>query len=94
MSKTRKNSKPIVGIIMGSESDWNVMKHSSDCLNSFGISHETRVVSAHRTPDEMFQYAEEAEGRGIKIIIAGAGGSAHLPGMVASKTMIPVLGFP
>ena len=94
MSKTRKNSKPIVGIIMGSESDWNVMKHSSDCLNSFGISHETRVVSAHRTPDEMFQYAEEAEGRGIKIIIAGAGGSAHLPGMVASKTMIPVLGVP
>ena len=79
---------------MGSESYWNVMKHSSDCLNSFGISHETRVVSAHRTPDEMFQYAEEAEGRGIKIIIAGAGGSAHLPGMVASKTMIPVLGVP
>ena len=79
---------------MGSESDWNIMKHSSDCLTSFGIAHETRVVSAHRTPDEMFQYAEQAEGRGIKIIIAGAGGSAHLPGMIASKTPIPVLGVP
>ena len=70
------------------------MKHSSECLESFGIAHETRVVSAHRTPDEMFQYAEEAQGRGIKIIIAGAGGSAHLPGMIASKTTIPVLGVP
>jgi 5-(carboxyamino)imidazole ribonucleotide mutase len=79
---------------MGSESDWNIMKHSSDCLTSFGIAHETRVVSAHRTPDEMFQYSEQAEGRGIKIIIAGAGGSAHLPGMIASKTPIPVLGVP
>ena len=94
MSKIRKASKPIVGIIMGSESDWNIMKHSSDCLESFGITHETRVVSAHRTPDEMFQYAEEAQRRGIKIIIAGAGGSAHLPGMIASKTTIPVLGVP
>ena len=94
MSKTRKNNKSIVGIIMGSESDWNIMKHSSDCLTSFGISHETCVVSAHRTPDEMFQYAEQAEGRGIKIIIAGAGGSAHLPGMIASKTNLPVLGVP
>jgi 5-(carboxyamino)imidazole ribonucleotide mutase len=94
MSKTRKNNKPILGIIMGSESDWNIMKHSSDCLTSFGIAHETRVVSAHRTPDEMFQYAEQAEVRGIKIIIAGAGGSAHLPGMIASKTPIPVLGVP
>lgn len=94
MSKIRKTSKPIVGIIMGSESDWDIMKHSSDCLESFGIIHETRVVSAHRTPDEMFQYAEEAQSRGIKIIIAGAGGSAHLPGMIASKTTIPVLGVP
>jgi len=94
MSKIRKASKPIVGIIMGSESDWNIMKHSSDCLELFGITHETRVVSAHRTPDEMFQYAEEAQRRGIKIIIAGAGGSAHLPGMIASKTTIPVLGVP
>ena len=79
---------------MGSESDWNIMKHSSDCLTSFGIAHEARVVSAHRTPDEMFQYAEQAEGRGIKIIIAGAGGSAHLPGMIASLTTIPVIGVP
>ncbi|MBA4740215.1 MAG: 5-(carboxyamino)imidazole ribonucleotide mutase [Burkholderiales bacterium] len=94
MSNISKNNKPIVAIIMGSESDWNTMKHSSECLESFGIAHETRVVSAHRTPDEMFQYAEEAQGRGIKIIIAGAGGSAHLPGMIASKTTIPVLGVP
>ena len=94
MSNISKNNKPIVTIIMGSESDWNTMKHSSECLESFGIAHETRVVSAHRTPDEMFQYAEEAQGRGIKIIIAGAGGSAHLPGMIASKTTIPVLGVP
>ena len=94
MSNISKNNKPIVAIIMGSESDWNTMKHSSACLESFGIAHETRVVSAHRTPDEMFQYAEEAQGRGIKIIIAGAGGSAHLPGIIASKTTIPVLGVP
>ena len=94
MSNISKNNKPIVAIIMGSESDWNTMKHSSECLESFGIAHETRVVSAHRTPDEMFQYAEEAQGRGIKIIIAGAGGSAHLPGMIASKTTLPVVGVP
>ncbi|MDA0237424.1 MAG: 5-(carboxyamino)imidazole ribonucleotide mutase [Proteobacteria bacterium] len=94
MSKPRKSIKPIVGIIMGSESDWTVMKHASEILEAFDVSHETRVVSAHRTPDEMFQYAEKAESRGIKIIIAGAGGSAHLPGMVASKTKVPVLGVP
>ena len=94
MSKIIKTKKSIVERIMVSESDWNTMKHSSECLESFGIAHETRVVSAHRTPDEMFQYAEEAQGRGIKIIIAGAGGSAHLPGMIASKTTIPVLGVP
>ena len=94
MSKTRKNQKPIVGIIMGSESDWGVMKHSAQFLEDFGVPHETRVVSAHRTPDEMFQYAEQAKDRGIQMIIAGAGGSAHLPGMVASKTIIPVLGVP
>ena len=94
MSKSRKNQKPIVGIIMGSESDWGVMKHSAQFLEDFGVPHETRVVSAHRTPDEMFQYAEQAKDRGIQMIIAGAGGSAHLPGMVASKTIIPVLGVP
>jgi len=94
MSKIRKNQKPIVGIIMGSESDWGVMKHSAQFLEDFGVPHETHVVSAHRTPDEMFQYAEQAKDRGIQMIIAGAGGSAHLPGMVASKTIIPVLGVP
>jgi 5-(carboxyamino)imidazole ribonucleotide mutase len=94
MSKIRKNQKPIVGVIMGSESDWGVMKHSAQFLEDFGVPHETLVVSAHRTPDEMFQYAEQAKDRGIQMIIAGAGGSAHLPGMVASKTIIPVLGVP
>ncbi|MDC3408423.1 5-(carboxyamino)imidazole ribonucleotide mutase [Burkholderiales bacterium] len=94
MSKIRKNQKPIVGIIMGSDSDWGVMKHSAQFLEDFGVPHETLVVSAHRTPDEMFQYAEQAKDRGIQMIIAGAGGSAHLPGMVASKTIIPVLGVP
>ena len=94
MSKSRKSTKPLVGIIMGSESDWTVMKCASESLDSFGVSYETCVISAHRTPDEMFQYAENAESRGIQIIIAGAGGSAHLPGMVASKTILPVLGVP
>ena len=94
MSKSRKSQNPIVGIIMGSESDWGVMKHSAQFLEDFGVPHETHVVSAHRTPDEMFQYAEQAKDRGIQMIIAGAGGSAHLPGMVASKTIIPVLGVP
>ena len=94
MSKSRKNQNPIVGIILGSESDWGVMKHSAQFLEDFGVPHETLVVSAHRTPDEMFQYAEQAKDRGIQMIIAGAGGSAHLPGMVASKTIIPVLGVP
>ena len=94
MSKSRKSTKPLVGIIMGSESDWTVMKWASESLDSFGVSYEACVISAHRTPDEMFQYAENAESRGIQIIIAGAGGSAHLPGMVASKTILPVLGVP
>ena len=94
MSKSRKSIKPLVGIIMGSESDWTVMKCASESLDSFGVRYEACVISAHRTPDEMFQYAENAESRGIQIIIAGAGGSAHLPGMVASKTILPVLGVP
>ena len=83
-----------VGVIMGSTSDWPTMKNACEVLDELGISHESKVVSAHRTPDEMFQYASEAEKRGIQVIIAGAGGAAHLPGMVASKTVLPVIGVP
>ena len=86
--------QPLVGIIMGSSSDWETMKHASETLKALGIACETEVVSAHRTPDKLFQYAETAEGRGIEVIIAGAGGAAHLPGMVAAKTALPVLGVP
>jgi 5-(carboxyamino)imidazole ribonucleotide mutase len=92
---TRKISKkPLVGVVMGSDSDWSVMQHACAVLTDFGIPFEARVVSAHRTPDEMFAYAETAEARGLRLIIAGAGGSAHLPGMIASKTLVPVLGVP
>jgi 5-(carboxyamino)imidazole ribonucleotide mutase len=94
MKKKISKRSPIVGIIMGSNSDWEVMSRATEVLDDFGISYEAKVVSAHRTPDEMFDYAETAEARGLKIIIAGAGGSAHLPGMVASKTLVPVLGVP
>ena len=83
-----------VGIIMGSNSDWNVMQHAAAFLQQFGVAFECKVVSAHRTPDLMFEYAEQARGRGLKAIIAGAGGAAHLPGMVAAKTTLPVLGVP
>ena len=83
-----------IGIIMGSNSDWPVMRHAAQFLEQFGITYETRVVSAHRTPDLMFEYAETARKRGIQAIIAGAGGAAHLPGMVAAKTTLPVLGVP
>ena len=83
-----------IGIIMGSNSDWPVMRHAAQFLEQFGITYEARVVSAHRTPDLMFEYAETARERGIQAIIAGAGGSAHLPGMVAAKTTLPVLGVP
>ncbi|AXE29974.1 5-(carboxyamino)imidazole ribonucleotide mutase [Chromobacterium phragmitis] len=83
-----------VGIVMGSNSDWEVMRHAASMLKRFGIACETRVVSAHRTPDLLFQYAEEAAPRGLKAIIAGAGGAAHLPGMLAAKTPVPVLGVP
>ena len=84
----------LVGVIMGSKSDWPTMKNATDMLEELGVSYEVKVVSAHRTPDLMFEYAETAEARGLKVIIAGAGGSAHLPGMVASKTIVPVLGVP
>ncbi|MBT8040290.1 MAG: 5-(carboxyamino)imidazole ribonucleotide mutase [Xanthomonadales bacterium] len=84
----------LVGIIMGSQSDWETMKHAADALDGLGIPYETRVVSAHRTPDRMFEYAEQAVERGLRVIIAGAGGAAHLPGMVAAKTLLPVLGVP
>ena len=84
----------LVGVIMGSKSDWSTLSHTADMLDKLGIPHEVKVVSAHRTPDLLFQYAEEAEGRGIEVIIAGAGGSAHLPGMCAAKTHLPVLGVP
>jgi 5-(carboxyamino)imidazole ribonucleotide mutase len=83
-----------VGIIMGSRSDWETMKHAADVLGLLGVGHETKIVSAHRTPDLLFEYAEDAERRGLWVIIAGAGGAAHLPGMTAAKTRLPVLGVP
>ena len=89
-----KRSQILVGIIMGSQSDWPIMKHASDTLTSLSVKHEKKVVSAHRTPDLLFKYAEEAHARGIEVIIAGAGGAAHLPGMTAAKTHIPVIGVP
>lgn len=85
---------PLVAVIMGSRSDWETMKAASEVLDQFAVPHESRVVSAHRTPDVMFQFAEEARSRGIEVIIAGAGGAAHLPGMVAAKTTLPVIGVP
>ena len=87
-------NSPLVGVIMGSKSDWSTMKLAVDMLEEFGVPHEVKIVSAHRTPDLMFEYAEQAEKRGLKVIIAGAGGAAHLPGMVAAKTLVPVLGVP
>lgn len=87
-------SQPLVGIIMGSDSDWPVMRAAAQMLADFGIAYEARVVSAHRTPDLMFEFAEQAAERGVRVIIAGAGGAAHLPGMVAAKTTLPVLGVP
>lgn len=86
--------KPLIGVIMGSQSDWDTMTHAAETLDKLGVSHETRVVSAHRTPDLLFEYAESAASRGLKAIIAGAGGAAHLPGMTAAKTRLPVLGVP
>lgn len=86
--------KALVGVIMGSKSDWSTMKNTVDMLEELQIPYETKIVSAHRTPDLMFEYAENAHKKGLKIIIAGAGGAAHLPGMIASKTIVPVLGVP
>ena len=86
--------KPLVGIIMGSSSDWDTMRHAALTLKSLSVPFETRIVSAHRTPDLLFEYATAAEGRGIEVLIAGAGGAAHLPGMTASKTLLPVIGVP
>jgi len=87
-------TQPVVGIVMGSDSDWEVMQHAAQRLVDFRVEHEARVVSAHRTPDLLYRYAEDAAGRGLRCIIAGAGGAAHLPGMLASKTTLPVLGVP
>ena len=87
-------NKPLVGVVMGSSSDWDVMQHAVALLKEFGIAHEAQVVSAHRMPDQMFDYAKSARERGLRAIIAGAGGAAHLPGMIASQTIVPVLGVP
>jgi len=93
-SAAGKTSKPLVSVIMGSKSDWQTMKLASDTLNEFGVAHECKIVSAHRTPDLLATFAKSAEKRGIEVIIAGAGGSAHLPGMTAAQTILPVLGVP
>ncbi|MFI5447927.1 5-(carboxyamino)imidazole ribonucleotide mutase [Polaromonas sp. UC242_47] len=95
MTTTSNNPvSPLVGVVMGSSSDWNTMQHAVQILQQFGVAHEARVVSAHRMPDELFAYAEQAAGRGLRAIIAGAGGAAHLPGMLAAKTAVPILGVP
>src|SRR6478609_1823927 len=87
-------NKPVVAIVMSSKSDWETMKAAADILDEFGVPHETKIVSAHRTPDLLFEFAKSAESRGLEVIIAGAGGAAHLPGMFASQTVLPVLGVP
>lgn len=91
---TTTGAAPLVGVVMGSSSDWDVMRHAVEMLESFGVPHEARVVSAHRMPDDMFRYAEQAQARGLRAIVAGAGGAAHLPGMLAAKTIVPVYGVP
>jgi 5-(carboxyamino)imidazole ribonucleotide mutase len=94
MVKVKNANSPLVALIMGSKSDWPTMKHAADKLDEFGVPYETKIVSAHRTPDLLFEFAKSAESRGIEVIIAGAGGAAHLPGMCASQTVVPVLGVP
>ncbi|HVV99105.1 MAG TPA: 5-(carboxyamino)imidazole ribonucleotide mutase [Planctomycetaceae bacterium] len=94
MSSSKPTPACLVGVIMGSKSDWETMRHAAEVLQEFDVPHECQIVSAHRTPERMCHYAAEAEGRGLEVIIAGAGGAAHLPGMVASQTVLPVLGVP
>ncbi|MBV9850516.1 MAG: 5-(carboxyamino)imidazole ribonucleotide mutase [Armatimonadetes bacterium] len=94
MTEVTSNDTPLVAVIMGSKSDWETMRHADEMLTQFGVPHECRIVSAHRTPDLMARFAAEAESRGLQVIIAGAGGAAHLPGMVAAQTTLPVLGVP
>ncbi|MBX9925370.1 MAG: 5-(carboxyamino)imidazole ribonucleotide mutase [Hyphomicrobiaceae bacterium] len=94
MGHAEREAKPVVGIIMGSQTDWTTMHHAADVLAELGVPFETRIVSAHRTPDRLYEYAKSAKARGIKVIVAGAGGAAHLPGMTASLTTLPVLGVP
>ncbi len=91
---SRTAETPLVGVVMGSQSDWETLRHATDLLESLGIAYEARIVSAHRTPDRLFRYGRDAEGRGIEILIAGAGGAAHLPGMLAAVSLLPVLGVP
>lgn len=94
MTGKRGNAAPLVGIIMGSQSDWPTMRAAAEILDVLGVAYETKIVSAHRTPDRLYEYAKSASDRGLKVIIAGAGGAAHLPGMTASMTVLPVLGVP
>ena len=94
LSRTRAHAGPLVGVIMGSKSDWDTMRHASELLNDFGVAHECKIVSAHRTPGLLAEYASSAEERGLEVILAGAGGAAHLPGMAAAQTLLPVLGVP
>ena len=94
MTTTTNPVRPLIGVVMGSSSDWETMQHAVQVLQQFGVAHEAQVVSAHRMPDDLFAYAEAAQGRGLQAIIAGAGGAAHLPGMLAAKTIVPVLGVP
>ena len=94
MERAVSSASPLIGVVMGSSSDWETMKHAADILSEFSVPFEAQVVSAHRMPDDMFAYAEQAQARGLRAIIAGAGGAAHLPGMLAAKTLVPVLGVP
>src|SRR4051812_5748059 len=94
MATENPQAAPMVGVVMGSKSDWETMRHASEILTELGIPHEAKVVSAHRTPDRLYRYGREAEGRGLEVLIAGAGGAAHLPGMLAAISLLPVLGVP